>query len=41
MLGLGYWLRLGIGFEYIKLRLGLEGRVRVKFKVGVRLKGLE
>ena len=41
MLGLGYWLRLGIVFEYIKLRLGLEGRVRVKFKVGVRVKGLE
>ena len=40
MLGLGYWLRLEIVFEYIKLRLGLEGRLRVRFKVGVRLKGL-
>ena len=36
---LGYRLRLGIGFEYIKLRLGLE--VRARFKVGVRVKGLE
>ena len=41
MLGLGYWLRLGIGFEYIKLRLGLEGRLRFRFNLGVRPKGLE
>ena len=41
MLGLAYWVRLGIGFEYIKKRLGLEGRVRVRFKVRVRVNGLE
>ena len=38
-LRLGYRLRSGIGFEYIKLRLGLE--VRVRFKTGVRDKGFE
>ena len=35
---LGYRLRLGIGFEYLILRLGLEVRVPVRFKVGVRIK---
>ena len=38
---LGYRLRSGIGFEYIKLSLGLEVRAMVRFKVGVRVKGLE
>ena len=36
---LGYRERLGIEFEYVKLRLGLE--VRVRFKIEVRDKGFE
>ena len=31
-------MRLRIGFEYIKLRLGLEVSDRVRFKVRVRVK---
>ena len=34
-----YRLRLGLGIEYIKIRLGLE--VTVRFKTGVRDKGFE